>query len=95
MAILTTARAVIKDEATQQQVHIIQKHLQLLGEDFNRFQKRMDQLAKHINQAKQDCELVHTSSQKISKRFSQIESVDFQQADHPLTEVGETWVNAR
>lgn len=81
MAILTTARAVIKDEATRQQVHIIQKHLGMLGQDFDRFQKRMDQLAKHINQAQQDVEQVHTSSQKISKRFSQIESVELTPPD--------------
>lgn len=84
MAILTTARAVIKDEATRQQVHIIQKHLGMLGQDFDRFQKRMDQLAKHINQAQQDVEKVHTSSQKISRRFSQIESVELSPADKLL-----------
>lgn len=81
MAILTTARAVIKDEATRQQVHIIQKHLGMLGQDFDRFQKRMDQLARHINQAQQDVEQVHTSSQKISRRFSQIESVELSTTD--------------
>jgi DNA recombination protein RmuC len=81
MAILTTARAVIKDEATRQQVHIIQKHLGLLGQDFDRFQKRMDQLSKHINQAQQDVEQVHTSSKKISRRFYQIESVEFEPAN--------------
>jgi DNA recombination protein RmuC len=81
MAILTTVRAVIKDEATRQQVHIIQKHLGMLGQDFDRFQKRMDQLAKHIHQAQQDVEHVHTSSQKISRRFSQIESVQLSASD--------------
>lgn len=38
MAILTTARAVLKDAATRQQVHIIQEHLVGLGKDFDRFQ---------------------------------------------------------
>ena len=86
MAILTTARAVIKDEATRTQVHIIQQHLGLLGKDFERFQKRMDQLARHIEQAQQDVSLVHTSSQKISKRFSQIESVELGTSDIPVLE---------
>lgn len=76
MAILTTARAVLKDEATRQQVHIIKEHLMMLNKDFDRFQKRMDQLAKHIAQAHTDVELVHTSSKKISSRFQKIESVD-------------------
>lgn len=76
MAILTTARAVLKDAATRQQVHIIQEHLIGLGKDFERFQKRMDDLAKHINQANQDVELVHKSSQKLTSRFLKIEKVE-------------------
>ena len=77
MAVLTTARAVLKDEATRQQVHIIQEHLIALSKDFDRFQKRMDNLTRHINQAHQDVELVHKSSQKISSRFNKIEKVEF------------------
>jgi len=80
MAILTTARAVLKDEATRQQVHVIKEHLMMLNKDFDRFQKRMDQLAKHIAQAHSDVELVHTSSKKISSRFQKIESVDLSDA---------------
>ncbi len=76
MAILTTARAVLKDAATRQQVHIIQKHLHLLAADFERFQKRMDNLARHISQAHTDVEQVHTSAKKITERFGQIEQVE-------------------
>ncbi len=76
MAILTTARAVLKDAATRKQVHIIQEHLIALGKDFERFQERMDNLAKHIGQAHQDVEQVHQSSKKISGRFTKIEKVD-------------------
>lgn len=76
MAILTTARAVLKDAATRKQVHIIQEHLIALGKDFERFQKRMDSLAQHIGQAHQDVEQVHQSSKKISGRFTKIEKVD-------------------
>lgn len=76
MAILTTARAVVKDAATRKQVHIIQEHLQKLGYDFSRFQKRMDNLSRHITQAHQDVEDIHKSSKKISSRFSKIEKVE-------------------
>ena len=79
MAILTTARAVLKDAATRKQVHIIQEHLFILSKDFDRFQKRMDNLARHIDQAHQDVEQVHKSSQKISSRFSKIEKVELAQ----------------
>jgi len=76
LAILTTARAVLKDEATRKQVHIIQDHLIALGKDFSRFQQRMDNLARHIGQAHEDVEKVHKSSLKISSRFEKIEKVE-------------------
>jgi len=76
MAVLTTARAVLKDDATRKQVHIIQKHLHALAEDFQRFDKRMDKLSKHIDLAHQDVSEVSTSAKKITQRFQKIESVD-------------------
>ena len=76
MAVLTTARAVMKDAATRKQVHIIQEHLIALSKDFERFQKRMDHLSKHISLAHQDAEEVHKSSQKITSRFNKIEKVE-------------------
>lgn len=76
MAILTTARAVIKDDATRKQIHIIQKHLHALGQDFGRFQDRMTKLAKHIEQAHADVEDVNTSAKKISSQFQKIEKVE-------------------
>ncbi|MCE3046161.1 DNA recombination protein RmuC [Legionella sp. 16cNR16C] len=76
MAVLTTAKAVLKDDATRKQVHIIQKHLHALADDFQRFEKRMDKLSKHIDQAHQDVDEVSTSARKITQRFQRIESVD-------------------
>ena len=76
MAVLTTARAVLKDDATKRQVHIIQQHLQALSGDFQRFEKRMDNLSKHIDQAQQDVSEVNTSAKKITQRFQKIEAVE-------------------
>ena len=86
MAILNTARAVIKDEATREQVHIIQAHLGELAKDFTRFQARMDKLSTHIKQAKDDVDQVHVSATKISKRFEKIESVELEQIQPPAIE---------
>jgi DNA recombination protein RmuC len=83
MAILTTAGAVLKDEATRRQVHIIQDHLRALSGDFGRFEKRMDNLAKHIDLAHRDVKDVHTSAGKISSRFSKIEKVDLDEGETP------------
>jgi DNA recombination protein RmuC len=76
MAVLTTARAVLKDSATRKQVHLIQEHLVRLSTDFDRFRKRMDNLSKHIQQANKDVEDVNTSARKISSRFEKIEKVE-------------------
>lgn len=78
MAVLNTARAVIKDVETRKQVHIIKDELAKLGREFARFDERMKKLADHIRQAHEDAERVHVTSQKISQRFAQIESVDLE-----------------
>lgn len=86
MAVLTTARAVIKDAATRQQVHVIQTHLRELSADFGRFRTRMDKLATHIAQAHQDVADVNTSANKIGQRFDKIEAVELMGPSELLTE---------
>ncbi len=76
MAVLTTSRAVLKDAATREQVHIIQKHLVALSDDFGRFTDRMDKLANHIRLAHEDADQVQTSARKITSRFGKIEQVE-------------------
>jgi len=86
MAVLTTARAVLKDSATRKQVHVIQEHLVSLAKDFDRFRKRMDNLSKHIKQANKDVDEVHISAGKISGRFEKIEKVELKEEDVELIE---------
>jgi len=81
MAVLNTARAVMKDVATREQVHIIKDELGKLGKDFQRFDARMKKLADHIRLAHQDAEEVRVSSDKITKRFTQIERVELDRPD--------------
>ena len=78
MAILNTARAVLKDEATRKQVDLIRVHLSGLANDFERFQKRMDNLARHIKLAHKDVDEVNVSARAISSRFDRIEAVEFE-----------------
>lgn len=86
MAILTTARAVLKDDATKKQVHLVQEHLNALSKDFNRFEKRMQSLSRHINQANQDVGEVNTSARKITQRFNKIEQLEIDPTDTPITQ---------
>jgi DNA recombination protein RmuC len=84
MAVLTTARAVLKDSATRKQVHVIQEHLVSLAKDFDRFRIRMNNLSKHIQQANNDVKDVHISATKISSRFEKIERVELKDEDIEL-----------
>lgn len=76
MAVLNTARAVLKDVEMRKQVHIIKDELGKLSKDFERFDVRMKKLADNIRQAHDNAQEVHISSQKITNRFKQIERVE-------------------
>ncbi len=78
MAVLNTARAVMKDVETRKQVHIIKDELGKLGKDFGRFDERMKKLADHIRQANKDVDDVQISSRKISEQFARIERVELE-----------------
>lgn len=80
MAVLNTARAVLKDVETRKQIHVIRDALGKLAKDFGRFDARMEALARHIAQASRDVQEVQVSSRKISAHFHRIESA---QLDEP------------
>jgi DNA recombination protein RmuC len=79
MAVLNTARAVMKDVQMREQVHIIQRELGKLSVDFSRFDERMKKLAEHIRLANKDVDDVQISSRKISEQFARIEAVEMQE----------------
>ncbi len=81
MAVLNTARAVLKDVETRRQIHIIKDELGKLGKDFARFDERMRKLADHVRQAHEDAQQVQISSRKISDRFASIERVELDHAE--------------
>jgi DNA recombination protein RmuC len=79
MAVLNTARAVLKDVETRRQVHIIKDELSKLGKDFGRFDQRLRKLADHIRQAHDDTEALRVTGDKLTRRFNQIERVELDQ----------------
>lgn len=76
MAVLNTARAVMKDVKMREQVHIIQSELGKLSVDFRRFDERMKRLADNIRKANEEAGQVEISSRKISDHFAKIEAVE-------------------
>lgn len=89
MAVLTTVRAVLKDEATSKQVHIIQDQLSRLAKDFGRFQERMNSLTLRVKQAHEDAEQVNISARKITSHFQKIENVQLDSADLTISHTTE------
>jgi DNA recombination protein RmuC len=80
MAVLNTARAVLKDVETRKQVHVIKEALARLAVEFQRFDDRMKKLADHIRQAHEDVDRVQVTSGKISAQFQRIESAQLEDA---------------
>jgi len=76
MAVLNTARAVLKDVETRRQIHIIKDELGKLGKEFGRFDERMKKLADHIRLANRDVDEVAVTSKKISEKFAAIERAE-------------------
>lgn len=90
MAVLNTARAVLKDVETRRQIHVIKDALARLAVEFGRFDQRMQDLVKHIRQAHEDAEKVQLTSGRISQRFAQIEGVEVEAAEPVALRVVET-----
>ena len=88
MAVLNTARAVLKDVETRKQIHVIKEALSRLGQDFRRFEERMRKLADHIRLAHQDAEEVQVSSRKITQQFQKIEAAEIEELpDKPSAKI--------
>jgi len=83
MAVLNTARAVLKDVETRRQIHIIKDALGKLSKDFARFDERMQKLAAHIDMAQKDVQDVQISSKKITGHFARIEGVELDGIEQP------------
>ncbi len=84
MAVLNTARVVLKDVETRRQVHVIQDALGKLGVEFSRFDERMRKLGDHIRQAHQDVDEVAITSKKISDKFASIHKVELEDGPKAL-----------
>ncbi|TAK40771.1 MAG: DNA recombination protein RmuC [Betaproteobacteria bacterium] len=79
MAVLNTARAVLKDVETRKQIHVIKEALARLAVEFGRFDERLRKLADHIRQAHEDAEKIQITGDKISQQFQRIEAAEIEE----------------
>ncbi|QVK21800.1 DNA recombination protein RmuC [Mycoplasmatota bacterium] len=78
MSMLTIIQAVLRDIERDKHAKVIQDELGKLGDDFNRYKKRWDDLSKTIDTVTKRVKDVHTTSNKISRRFSEISQVEIE-----------------
>lgn len=78
---LSVIQMIIKNMERDQYTSIIHEELNKLGIEFARYKERWDKLAKSIQTVNKDVENVYVTTEKISKKFSQINQVEVSQIE--------------
>ena len=81
MSTLTTIEVIIKNSERDKYTKIIQEELSKLSVEFSRYKDRWDKLSRSIQTVSKDVEDIHTTTDKITKRFNSINSVDIEQIE--------------
>tara|TARA_R110002072_G_scaffold64203_3_gene159414 strand:+ start:24338 stop:25393 length:1056 start_codon:yes stop_codon:yes gene_type:complete len=76
MATLTTIQTVLMNLERSKYMNIIHEEINKLGVEFERYQERWDELAKHIGTVSKDVDKIHITGSKISKRFNSILQIE-------------------
>ena len=76
MSTLTTIELVIKNIEKDKYTNIIHQELNKLSIDFTRYKERWDKLSRSIDAVSRDANDIHITTDKISKRFAEINNVD-------------------
>ena len=78
MSTLTTIQVIIKNKERDKYAKVIQDELKRLSIEFGRYRDRWDKLSRSIETVSKDVEDIHTTTNKITKRFDSINSVDIE-----------------
>jgi len=73
---LTTIQIIIKNIERDKFAKIIHNELRLLDEEFKRYKDRWDKLYRSIETVSKDVKEIHTTTDKITKRFNSINQVE-------------------
>ena len=73
---LTTIQVILKNLERDKFAKVIQNELVLLSEEFRRYKERWDKLYRSIETVSKDVKDIHTTTNKITKRFDSINQVD-------------------
>ena len=78
MSTLTTLQVIIKNIERDKYTKVIQDELSKLSVEFSRYKERWDKLSRSIQTVSKDVEDIHTTTDKITKRFNSINSVEIE-----------------
>lgn len=73
---LTVIEMVIKNVERDKYASIIHEELNKLGIEFARYKERWDKLSRSIETVSKDVNEIHTTTDKITKRFNSINQVE-------------------
>lgn len=81
MLSVQVVQALLKDARMREQAHLIQHEVIRLMEDLGRLDSRVRNLQTHFGQAQKDIDQILTSTDKLAKRGTKIEMMEFSQAE--------------
>ena len=79
---LTVVEMIIKNIERDKYTSIIHDELNKLGVEFSRYKDRWDKLSRSIETVSKDVNEIHTTTDKITKRFTSISKVDVSLLEH-------------
>ena len=79
---LTTIQVIIKNIERDKYAKIIHQELVLLDQEFKRYKDRWDKLYRSIETVSKDVKDIHTTTDKITKRFNSINQVEIEEIDY-------------
>jgi len=80
MLILHTVRAILRDARMHEAAGLIQTQVDLMMQDVNRLDERVNKLATHFSQAERDITDIQTSTRKITARGDKIAEIEVMDA---------------
>ena len=84
MSTLTVIQVLLKNIERDKYASVIHDELNKLGLEFSRYKERWDKLSRSIETVNKDVENIHITTDKISKRFESISSVDIKDNNNYL-----------
>ena len=78
---LTTIQIIIKNIERDKFAKVIHNELRLLDDEFKRYKDRWDKLYRSIETVSKDVKDIHTTTDKITKRFNSINQVEMEKID--------------